>query len=128
MPGSGSCWRCHGSACTETIGSKLSVHAAYYGRKIAQLQFYVGGILLVFVLGRLGVWLTFHTLLWISGMYIYSMHPQSIYFMSSTAVAILLALPAALCKGWISKQTLDRVRETTSSTATAVHTYVFSHT
>lgn len=60
--------------------------------------------------------------------YVHIQHASAIYFMSSTAVAILLAMPAALCKGWISKQTLDRVRETTSSTATAVHTYVFSHT
>jgi hypothetical protein len=66
-------------------------------------------MLLVFLLGRLGMWLNFYALLW-------------------TAAAMLLAMPAALSRGWMSETTLGKVKETANDTAAIVQAFIVRHT
>ena len=81
------------------------------------------------LLGRLGMWLSFHALLWTAGTWLHAIaHQLLIVTMSSTSAAMLLAMPAALSRGWMSERTLEKVQETANDTAAIVQAFIDRHT
>lgn len=74
------------------------------------------------------MWLNFYALLWTAGTWLHAIAHQLIVAMSSASAAMLLAMPAALSRGWMSETTLGKVKETANDTAAIVQAFIVRHT